>query len=178
VTTGAGLTPANQPTWLSVIPENLPRELTDLRAWYPALIRPKLGKPGVWDKIPADPETAVPAKWSDPTTRCSFSDAYMAYQRDPRFHGVGFMLHAEAGMIGIDLDKCVAADGTVAFWALEIVRQFPGAYWERSISGTGLRGFCRGELLVGGCRSRVEGCSVELYADERFLVVTGHEVRP
>ena len=28
----------------------------------------------------------------------------MAYQRDPRFDGIGFMMHAEAGLIGVDLD--------------------------------------------------------------------------
>ena len=102
----------------------------------------------------------------------------MAYQRDPRFGGIGFMMHAESGLIGIDLDDSIAEDGTIAPWALEIVRQFDGAYWERSISGKGLRGFCRGTLPVGGCRSKVEGCSVELYSDVRFLVVTGQVVRP
>jgi putative DNA primase/helicase len=166
------------PTWLPVIVENFPTDLTSLRAWYPALIRPKRGKVGQWDKIPADPETAAPAKWSDPSTRCTFSDAYMAYQRDPRFHGIGFMMHVESGLIGIDLDKSVSPDGSIAPWALEIVHRFDGAYWERSVSGTGLRGFCRGALPVGGCRSKIEGCSVELYADERFLVVTGQVVRP
>jgi primase-polymerase (primpol)-like protein len=172
------MTIAAPPTWLPVVVENIPADLTSLKAWYPALIRPKRNKPGVWDKIPADPETAAPATWSNPETRCTFDDAYMAYQRDPRFHGLGFMMHAEAGLIGVDLDKCVSPDGTVAPWALEIVHQFEGSYWERSVSGTGLRGFCRGTLPVGGCRSKIEGCSVELYADERFLVVTGQVVRP
>ena len=89
------------------------------------------------------------------------------------------MMHGD-GIIGIDLDDCVAPDGTIAAWALEIVQQFAGAYWERSISGTGLRGFCRGVLPDGvdGRRSKIEGCSVELYSGERFLVVTGQEVRP
>ena len=171
---------ATAPTWLPVVMENIPAELTSLKAWYPALIRPKKNKPGVWDKIPADPQTAAPATWSDPATRCTFSDAYMAYQRDPRFHGLGFMMHAEAGLIGVDLDKCVSPDDTIAPWALEIVHQFEGAYWERSVSGTGLRGFCRGALPDGvdGVRSKVEGCSVELYSGERFLVVTGQVVRP
>jgi putative DNA primase/helicase len=166
------------PSWLPVEPANIPVDLTALTAWYPALIRPKKNKIGQWDKIPADPTTAEPAKWSNPATRCTFDDAYMAYQRDPRFAGIGFMMHVESGLIGIDLDHSVTPDGTIAPWALEIVHQFGGAYWERSVSGKGLRGFCRGALPVGGCRSKVEGCSVELYADERFLVVTGQVVRP
>jgi len=169
---------AAPPTWLPVVMENIPSDLTGLRAWYPALIRPKKNKVGTWDKIPADPETAAPAKWSDPATRCTFSDAYMAYQRDPRFHGIGFMMHEEAGLIGIDLDKCISPDDSIAPWALEIVHQFEDAYWERSVSGTGLRGFCRGTLPQGGARSKIEGCSVELDADERFLIVTGQLVQP
>jgi primase-polymerase (primpol)-like protein len=167
------------PVWLPVVPDAIPRELTDAVAWYPAIIRPKAGKVGTWDKIPGDPKTGKPAKWSDPTTRCTFSTAFMAYESHPEwFSGIGYMMHTESGLIGVDVDKCVSPDGTIAPWALEIVTQFNGAYWERSISGTGLRGFCKGTLPVGGCRSKIEGCSVELYADERFLVVTGQAVRP
>jgi hypothetical protein len=168
---------STSPAWLFVVPENIPRELVDARAWYPALIRPKVGKVGQWDKIPGDPTTGQPSKWSEPSTRCTFSDAYMAYQRDERFGGIGYMMDADAGVIGIDLDHSVDVDGNVAPWAQVIVDGFPGAYWERSISGTGLRGFCRGSLPVGGCRSKIEGCSVELYADVRFLVVTGQAVQ-
>jgi primase-polymerase (primpol)-like protein len=168
---------ARAPALLPVEPSAIPRELVQLKAWYPAIIRPKRdGKPGL-DKIPGDPITGRPALWKDPSTRCSFSDAYMAYQSG-RFLGIGFMMHAEAGLIGIDIDKCVSPDGTVAAWALEITRSFTGGYWERSISGTGLRGFCRG-VMPNGARAKkttLNGCSVEMYADLRFLVVTGQEV--
>ena len=151
------------PQWLSVIIENVPRELADDPSWYPALIRPRRGKVGKSDKIPADPITAEPATWSDPTTRCTLDAAFMAYQRDDRFNGIGYLMHGD-GLIGIDLDDCVSPDGTVAPWALDIVHQFADAYWEISISGTGLRGFCRGELPDGteGCRTKINGCSVEL----------------
>ncbi|MGE3913089.1 MAG: hypothetical protein AB7K36_27265 [Chloroflexota bacterium] len=164
-------------TLLPVEPSNIPAELVRLKAWYPAIIRPKRsGKPGL-DKIPGDPVTGRPALWKDPTTRCTFSSAFMAYESG-RFHGIGFMMHAEAGLIGIDLDKCISTDGVIAPWALDIVHQFAGTYWERSISGTGLRGFCRG-VMPDGTRARkttLHGCSVEMYADLRFLVVTGQEL--
>jgi primase-polymerase (primpol)-like protein len=167
------------PVWLTVIVENIPRDLAEDVAWYPALIRPRKNRVGKWDKIPADPSTAEPAKWSDPSTRCTLDVAYMAYQRDERFDGIGYMMHGD-GLIGIDLDTCVSTDGRIARWALDIVKGFSDAYWERSISGTGLRGFCRGQLPDGtdGCRTKIEGCSVELYSGQRFLCVTGHEVRP
>jgi primase-polymerase (primpol)-like protein len=165
------------PVLLPVEPSAIPAELVRLKAWYPAIIRPKAnGKPGL-DKIPGDPVTGRPALWRDPSTRCTFSTAYMAYESG-RFLGIGFMMHAESGLIGIDIDKCVTADGTIAPWALEIAQSFTGAYWERSISGTGLRGFCRG-VMPNGARAKkttLHGCSVEMYADLRFLVVTGQEV--
>jgi primase-polymerase (primpol)-like protein len=166
------------PRWLPVVADAIPRELRDIAAWYPAIIRPKVGKVGKWDKRPGNPATGTNATWSDPTTRCTFSTAFTAYESHPEwFDGIGFMMHTESGLIGIDLDTCISADGTIAPWALEVARGFPGAYWERSISGTGLRGFCKGTLPVGGVRSKIEGNSVELYADERFLVVTGQAVR-
>jgi primase-polymerase (primpol)-like protein len=170
---------SSHPDWLPVIVENIPADLVGDPSWYPALIKPKIGKPGKWDKIPGDPETAAAATWSDPATRCTFDVAYMAYQRDSRFTGIGYMMHGD-GLVGIDLDTCVSPDGTIAPWAAEIVEQFAGAYWERSVSGTGLRGFCRGVLPDGvdGRRSKIEGCSVEVYSGQRFLVVTGQVVRP
>jgi hypothetical protein len=173
------MTTSAPPRWLPVKPASIPRELVEAVAWYPAIIRPKVGKPGRWDKIPGDPATGQPATWSDPATRLTFDAAFMAYQRDERFDGIGYMMHGD-GLIGIDLDHCVAHDGSIAPWALEIVHQFAGAHWERSISGTGLRGFCRGSLPDGvdGRRSKIEGCSVEIYSDLRFLVVTGHARPP
>src|SRR3712207_5205898 len=77
-----------QPSFLTVIPDNIPRELVENPAWYPAIIKPRAGKPGKWDKIPGDPATGGPATWSDPTTRSPFDQAYMAYQSDPRFGGL------------------------------------------------------------------------------------------
>jgi len=166
------------PAWLPVILENIPKRLADDPAWFPQLIRPKRGKVGKWDKIPADPTTAEPATWSDPSKHCTLNDAYMAYQRDRRFDGIGHIMHG-AGVVGIDLDDSIAEDGSIKPWALEIVDQFSGAYWEKSISGRGLRGFCLGALPddAGGRRSKIEGCSVEIYGDERNLVVTGQVIR-
>lgn len=167
---------ASGPRWLSFIADTIPHDLTNTAAWYPAVIRPK-ATVGKWEKRPGDPKTGATATWSNPTTRCTFGQAFTAYELHPEwFDGIGYLMDEAHGLIGIDLDGCVSPDDTVAPWALEIVASFPGAYWEKSISGTGLRGFCRGTLPVGGCRSKIEGSSVELYADQRFLVVTGHTI--
>ena len=167
-------TAAPPTTWLPVIIENLPADLTEDASWYPGLITPRVGKPGKWNKQPADPTTAQLAEWSDPSTRCTFSDAYMAYQRDPRFKCIGYMMHG-AGIVGIDLDDAFAEDGSVKPWAQEIVDALPG-YWERSVSGTGLRGFCRGVLPPGRRKRTYNGSSIEIYDVDRFLVTTGHVI--
>src|SRR5688500_10513582 len=158
------------PTWLSVIPENFPRDLTEDPSWYPGLITPRVGKPGKWNKQPADPTTAKLAEWSDPATRCTFSDAYMAYQRDPRFKCIGYMTHG-SGIVGIDLDDAFAEDDSIKPWAQELVDALPG-YWERSVSGTGLRGFCRGSLPPGRRTRTYNGPSIEIYDVDRLLVAT------
>ena len=164
------------PTWLTVEPANIPRELVEAKAWYPALVTPRVGKPGKWNKIPADPTTGKKAEWSDPTTRLTFGAAYMAYQQDPRFDGVGFMLH-DSGTTGLDLDDAFEANGSVKPWAQEIVDALPGAYWERSISGSGLRGFCKATLPPGRRKRTYNGSSIEIYDDVRFLVLTGQALR-
>src|SRR4051812_44515980 len=109
-----------QPRWLPALIENIPPDLAEDDAWYPALIRPRRGKVGKWDKIPADPETAEPAVWSAPRTRRTLDVAYMAYQRDHRFSGIGYLMHG-TGLVGIDLDTCVGPDGTIAPWARAIM---------------------------------------------------------
>ena len=102
--------PTSRPTWLPIDPAGLPRPLVDDPSWYPALIKPKAGKPGKWDKIPGDPATGKPASWSDPATRLPFGAAFMAYQSSPAFAGVGYMMHGN-GLVGIDVDDAFTDAG-------------------------------------------------------------------
>jgi hypothetical protein len=74
---------ATSPRWLPVVADAIPRELRDITAWYPAIIRPTAGKVGKWDKRPGNPETGTNTKWSDPTTRCTFRDTFTAYESQP-----------------------------------------------------------------------------------------------
>lgn len=56
--------------------------------------------------------------------------------------GLGVQLGRVAACLylsGIDLDECRSADGTIAEWALAIMRRFPSARWEVSPSGTGIK---------------------------------------
>lgn len=84
--------------------------------------------------------------------------------------GLGFVLNGD-GVACVDLDHCLVG-GELADWARRLVDLAPGCWVERSLSGDGLHvwGFGR---LERGRRLSVDGGSVELYADGRYIAVTG-----
>lgn len=82
--------------------------------------------------------------------------------------GVGFVLTLDDPYVGIDLDHCVAEEGTIEPWAQEIIRTM-GSYTEVSPSGSGVRIFAKGKLPDKSCRSG----DVEMYETGRFLTLTG-----
>ena len=162
--------PTPKPTYLKVFPEILPDALIQLPQWccWRAVWRPGKGdRSGKWTKAPHQPDgqfakSTVPATWGE------FGECLLAYQSGG-FDGIGFVFTAEAGIVGIDLDKCVAEDGTIDEWALEAVRRF-NSYTELSPSGTGLHIYARGHIPISG---RKKG-HVEIYRQGRFFTVTGH----
>lgn len=103
----------------------------------------------------------------------TFAQAENAYDPD-QFTGVGVLLQAHDGIVGIDLDD----------WN-DLKEQHPelkhllarakkeGIYCEQSPSGTGFRLFVRGQLPDS--KGRRSG-GIELYADTAFLTVTGQIV--
>jgi primase-polymerase (primpol)-like protein len=172
VTTEATPRP-DTPSWLPVIPENFPLELTKNHSWVVWRAEPVPDRSGKWTKVPYQSNAPTrKASVTEPATWSSFSGAYMAYQAHLDIDGIGYVLHDE-GVTGIDLDDCFADNGTLKPWASEIVSSLSGVYWERSPSGKGLRGLCRARLPPGRRKRRIDGCSVELYDDVRFLTLTG-----
>ena len=185
-----------KPTCLKVFPENIPDTLKHLPQWVvwrAEWVPGKDGKPGRWTKVPYQapvlpredskpvamtepPKPLLYAKSTNPATWTKFGEALESSQIDSRVDGVGFVFTLEAGIIGVDLDKCVAEDGTIDEWALEAVRRF-NSFTELSPSGTGLHIYTRGHIpITGAKRGRVE-----IYRQSRFFTVTGHlldEVRP
>lgn len=84
--------------------------------------------------------------------------------------GLGFVLNGD-GIACVDLDHCLV-DGELADWAQRIVDLAPGCWIERSVSGDGLHVWGYGRLERGR-RLSVDGGSVELYGDGRYIAVTG-----
>ena len=183
------MTAPPKPPILGVHPENIPKVLTDIPQWVCWRLEwvfGKDGKPGRWTKrpyqVPAEEpeeednpktkpaklEPLVLASSIDPATWTAFGKALEFSQVDNRVDGIGFVFTEEAGIIGVDLDKCVAEDGTIAEWALEVVRRF-NSFTELSPSGTGLHIYTRGQISITG---RKKG-PVEIYRQSRFFTTTG-----
>ena len=157
--------PSPKPTCLKVFPENIPELLTSLPQWvtWRAVWQDDRGK---WTKVPHQPDGRK-AKSTDPATWAEFGECLEAYQVRG-FDGIGFVFTEEAGIIGVDLDKCVAEDGTIDEWALETVHRF-NSFTELSPSGTGLHIYVRGDIPMAGTKRG----HVEIYRQSRFFTVTG-----
>ena len=165
-----------RPRYLSVIPENVPEQLVQLPQWccWRAAWRVDKQGEGKWTKPPYQPD-GRPASSTDPATWAEFGECLLAYQLRG-FDGIGFVFTVDAGIVGIDLDKCIAEDGTIAEWALKAVHRF-NSFTELSPSGTGLHIYARGQIPMTGTKKG----HVEIYRQSRFFTVTGHlldEVRP
>lgn len=164
------------PQWLRVETAGLPAELTKGSRYVVWKAEPRKGKPGKWEKAPRRSDTLGLASTTDPSTWSSFSDAFTAYEQHPDLTGIGRIMSDDDGITGVDLDDSIAEDGSVKPWAQEIVDALPGAYWELSPSGKGLRGFCLGKLPPGRRKRTYQGASIEIYDDVRHLTLTGHAV--
>lgn len=105
-----------------------------------------------------------PEKW------VSFDAAVTAFNPE-KFTGVGVLLQASSGLVGIDLDD--VADLLITKPVLQAIlakAEQEEIYCEQSPSGTGLRLFAYGQLPGNEGRRQA---GIELYADSAFLTVTG-----
>lgn len=141
------------------IPDAL-KKLNQWVVWSYRLIDGKFKKP------PLNPVTMRDASTNDPSTWADFAAALAVYE-DGKADGIGVVMRAGSGVVGIDLDDCIAPDGTVEPNALRIVEMID-SYAEISPSGTGLHVFALAELPV----ARRSG-PVELYGTSQYITCTG-----
>ncbi|MGW4028239.1 hypothetical protein ACWEFL_02785 [Streptomyces sp. NPDC004838] len=85
--------------------------------------------------------------------------------------GAGFVLNGD-GVVCLDLDGALDADGEVLPWARQIIDAASGCWVEISRSGRGLHIWGYG-VLPHGRRIAVGPGSVEIYGDGRYIAVTG-----
>src|ERR1035437_7224512 len=144
----------------------IPPSLKAMRIWLPFKTSPRPA--GGVNKIPHNRQ-GRPAKHNDPSTWMSYAEAVQQAQR-PGYGGIGIMLHAELGIMGIDFDHCVTdgvIDPEVEGWIAAL-----GTYTELSFSGDGLHALAFGRLPWKANRNS----KVEMYVTGRYYVVTGRQM--
>lgn len=154
---------------------NIPQELKDNAAF--CVWKRERGNGGL-KKVPYNPATGGKAMTNDPSTFSGFAAAMKAYALGG-WDGIGFRV---SGTIGaIDIDHCIREDGSLNDVAASIITMFPDTYFERSPSGSGLRGFFRlspdfaYDKTVYYINNRKNG--LEVYfpgTTNRFVTVTGN----
>lgn len=158
------------PLWLELIAENLPLELADYAqfiTWQPEWREGKDGKPGKWTKVPVNPLTGRKAQSNNPRT---WAPAALVLGQ---FSFLGFVFSSTDPYTMLDLDNAIDEHDHIKLWAAEILARFPMAYWERSVSGTGLKGIVRGHVAKN-CILKVGDGQVEVFSSGKFTVLTGH----
>ena len=157
---------------------NIPQELKQNASFCVWKKEKRNGKP---TKVPYNPRTGSPAKTNDPSTFADFSTAMKAYAMGG-WDGIGYRV--SEGIGAIDIDHCIREDGSLNDVAASILGIFSDAYFEKSPSGTGLRGFFRlspdfaYDKTVYYINNRKHG--VEIYlpgVTNRFVTVTGDMYR-
>ena len=128
---------------------NIPRELKANASFCVWKMEKRNGK---LTKVPYNPKNAQPAKTNEPSTFADFGSAMKAYAMGG-WDGIGFRV--SEGIGAIDIDHCIREDGSLNDVAVSVTALFKDAYFERSPSGMGLRGFFRSgsdPVSAEGCR--------------------------
>lgn len=152
---------------------NIPPELQARRQWV------------LWGVDPDNPKAprqvvspTQGAKANNPMTWGSFEPARCIVDMIGDARGIGYEITPADGLVAVDFDHCLDADGNLLPPFDEWIKALPG-YWELSQSGTGLHGFVRGTLPAGCSNKRridpqnADEREVELYVQERYIALTG-----
>lgn len=91
--------------------------------------------------------------------------------------GMGFVLSDVDRIVCVDLDHCLAADGSLKPWAEEIVSSAGPTFVEVSPSGDGLHVFGYADVRQGRRIRRADGYAVEVYSSGRYIATTGRRFR-
>lgn len=157
---------------------NIPQELKSSCAFC---VWKKEKKEGRLTKVPYDPRTGQMARTNAPETFSDFGTAVTAYISNG-YAGIGFRV--SEGIGAIDIDGCIREDGSLNDVAATVLGIFKDAYFERSPSGTGLRGFFRvaPDFVYDKATYYVNNrkYGLEIYLPEttnRFVTVTGNVYR-
>ena len=157
---------------------NIPDVLKQSASFCVWKMEKRSGRP---TKVPYNPRTGAMAKTNDPSTFADFNTAMKSYAIGG-WDGIGYRV--SEGIGAIDIDHCIREDGSLNDVAASILGIFSTAYFERSPSGTGLRGFFKlspdfaYDKTVYYINNRKHGLEVYLPGTtNRFVTVTGDMFR-
>ena len=157
---------------------NIPQELKNNASFCVWKKEKRNGKP---TKVPYNPRTGQMAKTNDPSTFSDFNTAMKSFAMGG-YDGIGYRV--SEGIGAIDIDHCIREDGSLNDVAASILGFFPDSYFEKSPSGTGLRGFFKlspdfvYDKTVYYINNRKHGLEVYLPGvTNRFVTVTGDVYR-
>jgi len=167
-----------RPDPLDVNPSAVPDTLTDRDTWVCWRYKFDTDR-DEWTKVPVDVNTGGFASSTDADTWAAFEDAVEYHnEQGTDTDGIGFILHDEDTVVGLDLDDCRDPEtGDREEWADQVLESV-STYAEVSPSATGLRLLGLGFLPDGGNRADIENepGHLELYDTGRYLTVTGHRI--
>lgn len=157
---------------------NIPDVLKQSASFCVWKMEKRSGRP---TKVPYNPRTGAMARTNDPSTFTDFNTAMKSYAIGG-WDGIGYRV--SEGIGAIDIDHCIREDGSLNDVAASILGIFPNAYFEKSPSGSGLRGFFRlspdfaYDKTVYYINNRKHGLEVYLPGvTNRFVTVTGDMFR-
>ncbi|MDI2127952.1 bifunctional DNA primase/polymerase [Yinghuangia seranimata] len=122
-----------------------------------------------WVRHAAKRPMRTDGKWASTTDPSTWSD-YATARDCARGEGIGYVLAPGDGVVVVDLDHAVRADGGLEPWARLIVDALPTTFMERGRSGTGLHLWFRGELVHGRKIRRGE-VALEVYGRDRYIIL-------
>ena len=158
--------------WLEPDFDNMLPELKAIAHW---VLAKAVERDGKITKPPYQPN-GKPASHSDPSTWSSFDAVKKAYERGG-YIGVGFVLdgkpHFDGRYLhGFDWDHCID-DGVLDPVVEAEIEKLAIPRIEKSVSGTGIRGFFLHDEPLPSRKTHIDGRSVELYSTSRYLTTTG-----
>lgn len=89
------------------------------------------------------------------------------------YDGLGFVLTGD-DLVAIDIDDCFDGKSITNPEIRQIIKSFNETYMEISPSGRGVRIMCRGEWPKDGSRCAIDGHSLEVYTNRRYVTITGN----
>lgn len=157
---------------------NVPVALKQKKNW---LVWKYVVRDGKQTKVPFQPN-GKPASSTDKATWSTLADSVAA---ESGYEGIGFVLHPDDCIMGVDLDGCRdPRTGKLEQWAREVVVEL-GSYAEVSPSGTGVKIFGSTGFRWPH-RKKVElpyppVCektpAIEVYDSGRYFAVTGQRLK-